>query len=141
MKTIMAGLIELNLQLHQINKRLETQYGVSLVQWSLLTTLQTMPAVSQHVLAKAIGITTGSLTQALVRLEKKKFIFTCDDPNDARKKMISLTRQGKEFLERAEILYQKIFSELHRVQPSLIQINGYLKTKVKTRLDDELKSL
>jgi DNA-binding MarR family transcriptional regulator len=129
-----SELIELNLQLLQINRRLEAQCGVSMVQWSLLKNLIARPAASPQVLAKALGITPGTLSQALSRLERRDLLFTCDDPSDARKKMISITRLGKEALDRAENIYKEAFFEMQPVNQELHDINILLKDRVKSRL-------
>ena len=131
-----SSLMELSLTLHQINKTLESKCGLSVVQWSLLKTLLNMPAVSPLVLAKALGVTPGTLTQTLTRLDRKKFLFMCDDPNDARKKMISITRLGKEALETVDREYERAFAGIDLVENAIGQIDGYLKTKVKIRLNE-----
>lgn len=139
-------LMELSLTLQNINKTMETKCGLSVVQWSLLKTLLNMPAVSPMFLAKALGVTPGTLTQTLTRLDRKKYLFMCDDPTDARKKMISITRLGRDMLTSIDQEYERIFSEIDSIKDDVEHIHHYLNTKVKNRLkskneagDDELQ--
>lgn len=129
-----SRLMDLNQTLQHVNKTLESKCGLSVVQWSLLRTLLNMPAVSPLVLAKALGVTPGTLSQTLGRLDKKKYLFMCDDPSDARKKMISITRLGKEALETIDVELEHVFSEIHVIDGEVERVNEYLRKKVKTRL-------
>lgn len=129
-----SRLTKLNLTLQNISKGLEHKCGLSIVQWSLLKTLLEMPAVSPQVLAKAIKVTPGTLSQSLSRLEKKKFLFMCDDPADARRKMISLTRSGKDALEVAEQNYLYVFSEIESIEMSIQKIDDFLTKQASNRI-------
>lgn len=133
-----SSLVGLSLSLHQINKTLEAKCGLSVVQWSFLKTLIGMPAVSPHLLAKALGVSPSTLSQSLNRLAKKDLLFMRDDPSDARKKMISITRLGKESLEVADIEYKKVFSEINSIQNELRKIGEFLVQKVKVRLGETI---
>lgn len=128
------GLMTLNLAFQAVNKILEVQYGISIVQWSFLKILSKMPTVSPLALAKALTVTPGTLTQTIARLEKKKFIFVCHDPKDARKKMISLTRSGKLALDSIENNFKVIFSNIQFVDSELSVLHDFLKN-VRARLD------
>lgn len=127
-------LMNLNLSLQNINKSLELKYGLSVVQWSLLKILLNMPAVSPLILAKALGVTPGTLSQTLMRLDRKKYLFMCHDPTDARKKMISITRLGKDALVSVDEEFEKLFSEVNIIDDDIQKINDYLKKKIKVRL-------
>jgi DNA-binding MarR family transcriptional regulator len=131
-------LMEFSLSLNQINKRLESKYGLSLVQWYLLQTLLDMPAVSPQQLARAIGVTPGTLSQALTRLERKRLLFMRDDPQDARRKMISITRSGKKSMEEAGAEFARAFDGCERMDKEMGQIAGFLRDKVKVRLAPEM---
>ncbi len=127
-------LMNLNLMCQNINKILETKFGLSMVQWSLLKTLLNMPAVSPLVLAKALQVTPGTLTQTLNRLDRKKYLFMCNDPTDARKKMISITKLGKDTLSSIDEIFKRIFSEINLVDSEIEKIDNYLRQKVKSRI-------
>lgn len=128
-------LMELSLTLHHVNRTLEARCGLSVVQWSLLKTLLNMPAVSPLVLARALGVTPVTLSQSLTRLERKKYLFMCDDPSDARKRMVSLTRLGRNKLEDVDRAYELVFAEIETLDGGVQRIGEYLKNKVKLRLN------
>ncbi|MBL7668972.1 MAG: MarR family transcriptional regulator [Bdellovibrionaceae bacterium] len=94
-----VSLFHIGVAIHHFNKYSERYLGLSLVQWCLLKQLINMPAVSAHTLALAVGIHPSSLTQTLKRLERKKYVVIMNDPQDTRKKIISISRLGKDVLE------------------------------------------
>lgn len=127
-------LMDLSLSLHHINKTLEAQCGLSVVQWSLLKTLLDMPAISPLMLSKALGVTPGTLSQTLARLEKKKYLFMCSDPTDARKKMISITRLGRDVLTSIDQKYEQLFLEIESIKDNVETVHDYLSNTIKHRL-------
>lgn len=129
-----SKLINLNLTIQGLNKSLEATCGLSIVQWSVLNALLKMPAVAPQILARALNITPGTLSQSLSRLSKKHFLFICNDPHDARKKMISLTRSGKDALKAAEREYRSIFSGINSICSGIDLVDGFLKNTAKMRV-------
>lgn len=134
LNTSLFRLLDLGLELQKINKILEVKYGLSIVQWSLLKNLLEMPAASPLALARSLKITPGTITQTLGRLSKKKFLFICEDPQDARKKMVSLTREGRDALLVVEQEYVSIFAEIDKIEGNIQEVDIFLKEKVKKRL-------
>lgn len=122
----LSNLMALNLTFQAINKILEAKYGLSIVQWTFLKTLAEMPAIAPLALARVLKVTAGTLSQTTVRLEKKKYLFVCGNPKDARKKMISLTRSGKEALNSIDKNYKLIFSGIQNVSNELKAIETFL---------------
>jgi DNA-binding MarR family transcriptional regulator len=96
------SLFEMSIAIHALNKTAERKLGLSVVQWCLLRKLLDMPSCSAQGLAKAVGVHPSTLTQTLKRLEKKKLLFVAEDPRDSRKKLISLTRAGRDLLAEIE---------------------------------------
>src|SRR5688500_2072878 len=95
-------IFHLTLSLHHVNKRFEASFGLSLVQLYVLESLRQTPAVNLNVLAREVGVHASTLTQTIKRLSRKQYVLVIDDPLDQRKKVISLTRSGKEAIERIE---------------------------------------
>ncbi len=95
-------LLRVNLEFLHLNKQVETELGLSLIQYHLLEKIRHRPACSPQRLAEAAGIHPASLTQSLKRLQKKGLIFVHMDPRDSRKKVIGLRPQGSAFLKRFE---------------------------------------
>lgn len=133
----LSNLLFLNSTFQSINKILETKNGLSIVQWSFLRTLLERPAIAPQALAKALGVTPGTLSQTTLRLEKKKYIFVCEDPKDARKKMISLTRLGKDALEKSLVKYENIFSNIANADVEIKTIADFLNRTKKQVLEIE----
>lgn len=94
-----ARLVRMSLAFHNLNKGAETHLGLSLVQYYVLATVRDMPGCSPQDLAEAVGMHPSTLTQSLKRLQRKKVVFVAEDPKDSRKKIISMTREGREYLE------------------------------------------
>lgn len=121
-----------------INKAFESKHGLSIVQWSVLKTLVERPAVSPQLLARALGVSPGTLTQTLVRLSRKKLIFTCDDPKDARKKIISITRAGHGLLAETSALHEQAFHGLRDAAFALDEVKRVLNEKVIIKLEESI---
>lgn len=108
------SLFNLSLSLHHLNKDMERKFKVSLVQLFVLLRLRSLPASNAHALSMAIGIQPSTLSQTIQRLERKEYIFVTYDPRDSRKKLISLTRRGKEAIEVVQCELKAIFGGLNR---------------------------
>ncbi len=142
----LLGLFRISISIHNFNKILERELGLSLVQWCLLNKLIDMPAASAFALAKGVGVHPSTLTQSLKRLEKKGFVFVTDDPRDSRKKMISLTRNGQEALKTAATKitswrkkFAPVKNELAKVQDHLVgQLEGQLGKQPLASMDAEI---
>lgn len=130
----MARLLSVNLSFLAINKALEASVGLSIVQWSLLQALIRMPAVSPLALAKTLNVTPGTLSATLSRLLRKKYVFACVDPRDSRKKMISITREGKDALVLTSRIFSSIFSDIHTVHNEIDLIEHFLTNNAKQNL-------
>ena len=123
------SLFHIGISIHQLNKRSEKQLGLSLVQWCLLKTLIDMPATSAQSLSAAVGVHPSTLTQTLKRLERKEYIFITEDPTDSRKKLISITRSGKNILESASKKMKARLKELIGFEKELSTLQSLLKTQ------------
>ncbi|MBS1958170.1 MAG: MarR family transcriptional regulator [Bdellovibrionales bacterium] len=111
--------VRMSLAFHNLNKGAESHLGLSLVQYYLLMMLRDMPGCSPQKLAVAVGMHPSSLTQSLKRLKKKRALYVAEDPKDSRKKILSLSREGLELLEKFSSGFRDLFKEgefLDRVQ-------------------------
>jgi DNA-binding MarR family transcriptional regulator len=115
MDSEVGRLVRENLKFHSLNKNAEISLGLSLVQYHLLVTLRDMPGSSPQQLADAVGMHPSTLTQSIKRLQRKDVIFIADHPKDARKKLLSVTRQGHELLLRASDGITRILSQQKRM--------------------------
>lgn len=120
------SLFHTGVAIQQFNRRTEKRLGLSLVQWCLLKQLINMPAVSAHLLAKAVGVHPSTLTQTLKRLEKKEYVFIVEDPKDSRKKLVSITRSGKSVLESTTIRMSALSKRLAACESELESLQAHL---------------
>jgi DNA-binding MarR family transcriptional regulator len=111
MNSKIARLIQKNLEFHALNKSAELSLGVSLVQYHVLVTLREMPGCSPQQLAEAVGMHPSTLTQSLKRLHRKGVLFMADDPRDARRKILNITRQGQQMLVNAPKIIKPILNQ------------------------------
>lgn len=119
-------LFRIGLSIHKFNKKAEEEVGLSLVQWCLLEQLIDMPGTSACTLAKSVGVHPSTLTQTLKRLKKKGFVFQVDDPKDSRKKIISLTKSGKNAMERIAPKMREWSDDFSSVNEDLHRLNLFL---------------
>jgi len=124
------SLFRIGISIHHFNKKSEEKFGLSLVQWCLLENLIDMPGTSAHALAKSVGVHPSTLTQTLKRLEKKEFVFQAEDPRDSRKKIISLTKNGKEAMESVAIQMRDWSNDLSSLGGDLMRLNSFLQERV-----------
>ncbi len=102
-------MFRLGVTVQHLGQKLEQNAGLSLTQWAILKRLVDQPISTAQSLAESVGIQPATLTQALKRLERKRFIYLGKDRSDLRKKVLSVTRLGKETMDQAdEWLNQKI---------------------------------
>ncbi|HLE00030.1 MAG TPA: MarR family transcriptional regulator [Bdellovibrionota bacterium] len=92
--THFLSILQLGIRIQHVNQKLERDTGMSLTQWSLLKCLVDHPTISALDLADLLGIQASSLTQSIKRLQKKGLIVVAKDPLDARRKLLSVTREG-----------------------------------------------
>ena len=100
MEIEVGRLVRLNVVFHHLNQEAESQLGLSLVQYHLLSALKDMPGCSPQDLAQELGMHPSTVTQSLKRLDRKKTVFIAANPRDAPKKFLSLTRKGRDSLVR-----------------------------------------
>ncbi|RPH46949.1 MAG: MarR family transcriptional regulator [Burkholderiales bacterium] len=91
-------------RLHQIHTALfleETDaFGITPVQYSLLTALAEHGEMDQNTLALEIGLERTSAAEVLPRLEARGVLERRQWPEDRRVKLVRLTRRGRELVRR-----------------------------------------
>jgi len=124
------SLFQVGLLIHHLNKKSDQKFGLTLIQWMILKHLIHKPASSAHMLAKVIGIHPSSITPSLKRLVRKQLVFVDRNPRDSRKKMISITRNGKKLLDQLDPRLSKDFEEVGRFSNELETLRLYLETRL-----------
>lgn len=122
MKAPLQIAFRLGMEIERMGQRMEDKCGISLAQWSVLIRLKDLPAITAQELAAAVGVHPSTLTQALKRLERKKFIFVGKDPKDSRKKILSLTRQGADLLDEVKEILHPWRELVHPMIPNMEQL-------------------
>ncbi len=125
-----VSLLNLGSSIHHANKESERRFGLSLVQWCLLKHLIDMPSASARSLAKEAGVHPSTLTQTIKRLARKKLIFILEDPKDSRRKLISITRLGKDMMESTATQMTSWLSGLAALERDLDRISVSLNNSV-----------
>ncbi len=115
-------LSRVSLELHRLNKFFECEVKLSLVQFCVLRHLVDMPGTSAQTLAGAVGVHPSTLTQSIRRLALKEYLFVDEDPLDSRRKIISITRRGKNALDQAIEFMRVSFSKSNTLARILQQI-------------------
>lgn len=91
-------------RLHQIHYALFyeecAEFGITPVQYGLLTILSTNPDTDQVTLANALGIDRTNVADVLARLEQRGFVERTRSEADRRMVLARLTRNGEELVER-----------------------------------------
>lgn len=95
-------LFQLSLSIHHLSQTVEKNSGLSLGQWCFLKHLIDLPGATASVLSMAVGVHSSTLTQTMKKMEEREYIAIIEDPKDSRKKLISITRRGKEVLEASD---------------------------------------
>ncbi|MBM4251510.1 MAG: MarR family transcriptional regulator [Deltaproteobacteria bacterium] len=93
-RSFFTALIELSVDLHNLNARVQRVCGVSLVQWMVLNRILDQPGISAGSLAETTGVHPSTLTPTITRLEAAGYIYIQDRPTDLRRRMLLGSRDG-----------------------------------------------
>ncbi|WP_298775258.1 MarR family transcriptional regulator [uncultured Shewanella sp.] len=88
------------------------QYDLTYPQYLVMQSLWSDSETSLTALSKATKLDMGTLTPIVKRLELKLLLTRCIDPNDERKKVISLTTDGLAMKQSALQLKQKLLDKM-----------------------------
>jgi DNA-binding MarR family transcriptional regulator len=104
-------------RLHQVHYALFFEecegFGITPVQYGLLTILSGNPDSDQISLAQALGIDRTNVADVLVRLAARGLVRRVRDPSDRRAKLASLTPKGRK-------LTASMFAAMQRAQDRLL---------------------
>jgi MarR family 2-MHQ and catechol resistance regulon transcriptional repressor len=67
----------------------------------VLEVLMLQGSLPVNVIGGLIGLTTGSITTAVDRMEEKWLVVRKNDPNDRRIRIVELTSRGRKLIEKA----------------------------------------
>ncbi|MEX0620723.1 MAG: MarR family transcriptional regulator [Solirubrobacterales bacterium] len=77
------------------------RHGLTFVQFKVLMELYSAGPEAPYIqeLSKTLGASTPSLSRAVEGLFKKELVFRIEDPDDRRRRRISLTAEGREVMD------------------------------------------
>ncbi len=110
----------------QLNPKLKEKYNISLAEHFLLEHIATSN-IKPSELAKTLQIPAHSISKKLESLESLKLIERTLDPNDARKRVLTITTKGKKILKETTGLIRKEVGDIlakleERLEPFLIAL-------------------
>jgi DNA-binding MarR family transcriptional regulator len=93
-------------RLHQIHLALFAEecggFGVTAVQFSLLSVVAAQPGLDQSALAREVGVDRATTANVLARLEANGLLRRVRDAADSRVKLVHLTPTGRRVLARMD---------------------------------------
>jgi DNA-binding MarR family transcriptional regulator len=93
-------------RLHQIHLALFAEecgaFGVTPVQYSIMTVIAGRPALDQARLAEEVGVDRATMADVLTRLESRGLVSRRRPGADRRVKLVSLTAAGRQLLSRMD---------------------------------------
>lgn len=99
------------------NKKLIQQHDVTVPQLLVLQALRTDLSLNAGALAREVQLSQGTLTDLLIRLEKKGLITRSRSEEDRRKVLVLLTDNGIEVVDRApSLLHDRFINELNKLE-------------------------
>jgi DNA-binding MarR family transcriptional regulator len=78
-----------------------TEFGLSLPDWQVLSTLRNSGSRTPGVLARYLELSSGAMTSRLDGLEEAGLIHRVPDPEDRRSVVVKLTSEGRTAWEKA----------------------------------------
>lgn len=95
-------------RLHTQLSRALYQHGLSIPEWKLMGQVFEQGSVKLSVLAELLDYDPPMVTKLIKQLEKKLLVVRKQDAEDERAKIISLTKEGGEIIEKAEPEVKKL---------------------------------
>ena len=99
-----------------------SQFGMVPTDFGVLEALLHKGSLTVKQIGEKVLLTSGSMTAAVDRLEKRGLVIRSNDDHDRRTRIISLTPEGRELIERAFACHRdameeglKEFSEAERI--------------------------
>jgi DNA-binding MarR family transcriptional regulator len=93
-------------RLHQIHLALFAEacgeFGVTTVQYSILTVAAAQPGLDQAAMANEVGVDRATMADVLARLERRGLVRRSRSARDARLKLVHATVAGRRLLSRMD---------------------------------------
>lgn len=114
----------------------EFDTGLTPEQFAILVKVQEEGEPTQTEISATMGLDKSAVLRIIDILESKHLIARINDAGDRRKKALVLTQKGSEKLQEAELLFEKLMTDVSQgINPDEVQ--EFLKTLGKMRTNAE----
>lgn len=114
----------------------EFDTGLTPDQFAILVKVQEEGEPTQTEISATMGLDKSAVLRVIDILESKHLIARINDAGDRRKKALVLTQKGSEKLQEAELLFEKLMTDVSQgINPGEVQ--DFLKTLEKMRTNAE----
>jgi DNA-binding MarR family transcriptional regulator len=113
---------------------LRQHLGVSFSRFYCLTALAHFDEVTQHDLAVAVGYTDPSISTMVMELHRDDLVAVRQSAEHRRKRLVSLTPQGRELVTRGSGLLEEHLAELMKVARVDVEAYGAMTERLLTAL-------
>jgi DNA-binding MarR family transcriptional regulator len=114
----------------------EFDTGLTPDQFAILVKVQEEGEPTQTEISATMGLDKSAVLRVIDILESKHLIARINDAGDRRKKALVLTQKGSEKLHEAELLFEKLMTDVSQgINPGEVQ--DFLKTLEKMRTNAE----
>lgn len=114
----------------------EFDTGLTPDQFAILVKVQEEGEPTQTEISATMGLDKSAVLRVIDILENKHLIARINDAGDRRKKALVLTQKGSEKLQEAELLFEKLMTDVSQgINPGEVQ--DFLKTLEKMRTNAE----
>ncbi len=110
-------------RISSFNREVEAACGLSLVQIRLLNHLIDNPSSTAIEVARGLELHPSTLTPLLRRLSARGEVFQTVDPLDARRKLLTVTKEGRERLARGLARVGELFGTGTRTRSALLLLD------------------
>lgn len=111
--------------------RFAEQYDLSLTEWRVIMTLAQLGEAASHEICDALGMHPMNVSRAVANLRKQGRIAEERDPNNRRRKILSLTPEGK-------ALHEKLTPQIDKIAEFLFGSMSPLEVEFLNKLLDLL---
>lgn len=98
------------------SEHLEKRYQVTMNEFRVIMLIGRLGTTASHELAEISGVTTMSISRAVTSLERKGWVVAKTDPDNRRRKILRLTKEGarlyKKMLPTADKVAKYLFESL-----------------------------
>jgi DNA-binding MarR family transcriptional regulator len=104
-----------NFMEREADTMLSQKFSLSFTQFMILMHLHKNEKLNQRELARCIGVTEAAVSRQIESLTQDKLLKVMDDPEDRRRKKLTITKKGDKTLIKCIALVEDMSTELFQV--------------------------